>query len=351
MKKYLLTIALLFFVVANSANAGLVINFTGSTGNAQADAGFQLAADYLSSQFNDNVIVTINRGFANLGAGVLGQASSRSVSVSYANWRGAVSADSLSGNDATFVANLPSGNSFSIFTNRTSNNGNSADGYIDSTGANTENVALTTANARALGFAVGPLVDAAITFSNLFNWDFDNTNGIDAGRQDFVGVAVHELMHAMGFISGVDSLDQNPNNLDDSFRVTGLDFTRHSVGSIALAADLDFTADDRAKYFSIDGGTTNLTPGLAGGWSRGVSFGDGNQASHWRDNLGLGIMDPTARPAGNLNIVTNLDLMALDVIGWNRVSAVPEPSSMVLVAISVFATLTYRRLKLARSNP
>jgi hypothetical protein len=30
------------------------------------------------------------------------------------------------------------------------------------------------------------------------------------------------------------------------------------------------------------------------GFSTGKTFGDGPQASHWKDSLGLGMMDPTA---------------------------------------------------------
>src|SRR5262249_44836054 len=47
--------------------------------------------------------------------------------------------------------------------------------------------------------------------------------------------------------------------------------------------------------------------------------GDGRQASHWKDNLGIGIMDPTSVPAGQANVVTTRDIQALDVIGWNVV--------------------------------
>ncbi len=351
MKRLLRSVFLISTICATNFSqsyAGLVIAFTGSTGNAQADTGFQLAANYISSKFNDNVTITIQRGFANLGSGILGQAGSSQGTVSYSDWRSAVGADVLSANDATLFNALPNSSSFSVYTNRTTNNGNSANPYLDATGANTTNVSITTANARALGFAVGSLTDAQITFSSAFTWDFDNTNGIDAGKQDFVGVAIHEIMHSMGFISGVDSLDTAPNQNDNSYRVTGLDFTRHSASSVAAGADIDFTADSRAKYFSLDGGTTSLTTNAAGGWSRGINFGDGRQASHWRDNLGLGIMDPTAQPAGTLNVVTNLDLMALDVIGWNSFSAVPEPSSLMLGSIALIGGYFVKKGKTSR---
>ncbi|MFO0941975.1 MAG: NF038122 family metalloprotease [Pirellulales bacterium] len=264
------------------------------------------------------------------------------VNVSYSSWKSAVLNDATTTNDTTFVNTLPTGSSFSLYMNHTSNNGNSATPYVDNTGSNTTQVQMTTANARALGFSPSG-TDATITFSSLFSWDFDNRDGIDSGKQDFVGVAIHEIMHSMGFVSNVDDVDFSSNLTDDSYRAAGLDFTRFSINSLAAGANIDFTADTRAKFFSIDGGATNLTPGASGGWSTGVNFGDGRQASHWKDGLGWGIMDPTAQPAGNLNVVTNLDLMALDVIGWNRITAVPEPSAMLLFVVSLLGLSCFRR--------
>jgi hypothetical protein len=47
-------------------------------------------------------------------------------------------------------------------------------------------------------------------------------------------------------------------------------------------------------------------------------------------------MDPTFAP-GELGIVTNLDLRAFDVIGFNS-TAVPEPTTLAIFG-SIFATL------------
>ena len=78
----------------------------------------------------------------------------------------------------------------------------------------------------------------------------------------------------------------------------------------AAGANVDFTAGIATKNFSLDGCATSL-----GTFSTGVVHGDGRQASHWKDNLGLGIMDPTAG-TGELLTVTALDLTAFDAIGW-----------------------------------
>jgi hypothetical protein len=101
-----------------------------------------------------------------------------------------------------------------------------------------------------------------------------------------------------------------------------LDLYRYSIISPASGV-VDWTADARSKYFSIDGGNTQLTT-----FSTGVDFGDGRQASHWQDGLGIGIMDPTAS-AGELLGISSNDILALDVIGWN-VTTTPEPGSIGL---------------------
>jgi hypothetical protein len=175
--------------------------------------------------------------------------------------------------------------------------------------------------------------DAAITFSNLFSWDFDPSDGIDTGFYDFIGVAIHELGHAMGFTSGVDILDINGTARfsDEQFApfATLLDFTRCTAASDGAGADMDWTVGSAAKDFAIDGDCNAL---VNNAWSTGVNFGDGRQASHWKDNLGIGIMDPTLS-SGNVAVVTARDIQALDVIGWTqqKTSDMPTPGTVLLL--------------------
>ena len=343
-RRLVLCAAIVLAVSCSSrAHAALIFNLT-STGNSNADAGFQAAAAYVSSQFNDNIEVNITAGFADLGAGVLGSASSVQAGYNFSSWKAGMVADATTADDATMVTGLPGGSTFSRWINNTTDNGGAA--HLN-TGLDT--VRLSNANAKALGLigATNGANDATITFTSntsVADWDFDRSDGIDGGKLDFVGVAIHEIMHAMGFISGVDILDINgvEQFSDAAFApfVSGLDFTRQSATAIAGGADMDWTVGTAAKDYSIDGGSTTL---ITNAWSTGVNFGDGRQASHWKDNAGLGILDPTAVGAGQLNIVTTNDLQALDVIGWDF-AAIPEPSSCVLSLIA-FAICTCRRRK------
>jgi hypothetical protein len=87
-----------------------------------------------------------------------------------------------------------------------------------------------------------------------------------------------------------------------------------------------------SPYFTLDGGVTSL-----GQFSNGFYNGSHHrQASHWRDGLGLGIMDPTAS-AGELLNFTYLDQRAFDVIGW---TIVPEPEVWGMYAL-ILAALAY----------
>ena len=72
-----------------------------------------------------------------------------------------------------------------------------------------------------------------------------------------------------------------------------------------------------------------------------MTFGDGRQASHWKDGLGIGLLDPTAAQGEFLQVTAN-DVQALDVIGWN-VGVVPEPLPAWLFAAGVGLVALRRR--------
>ena len=297
--------------------------FTCNTGNPAYD-GFVAAGQRWSDLFSDAITVNLNIGYSALDPGVLGQASSTKASGTYATFRTALLADAFGADDTVAAANLQASPALKIYLNRTSNNphgSGSSTPYLDSDGdSNNTTIWANTANLKALGLwgANDSGMDAQIIFSTSFTWDFNPSDGVANNAFDFIGVATHEIGHALGFVSGVDILGYNSPPQggpypDDAFTfVTPLDTFRFSTDSFAQGA-LDWTADTREKYFSINGGATNLAT-----FSTGTYFGDGQQASHWKDNRGIGIMDPTAGYGERLAIST-LDVQALDVIGYNRI--------------------------------
>ncbi len=352
------TISLLVVVFGSSrASAGLIFNITNQGGaSPQMMTGFSQAAGMWSSLLNDSITVNIRINAVALSPGILGNTSAFFDAYTYSSVRNALLNDATSTDDLSSVANLPSGSVHSMLINRTSNNPNgalSATPYFDTGlgGAgqagsqNNSTIRMTSANAKAMGLypANASGSDGTINFTTSQAFDFDRSNGISAGQVDFVGLALHEIGHLLGFRGGIENLISNstsPGLQDNQLLFLGpIDLFRFSTRSIGTGGGLgvnDWTADSTAKYFSVDGGATSLAA-----FSTGSQYGDGFEAHHWKNNLGLGVMDPTI-VSGELVSISNIDLRAFDVIGYN-LTAVPEPSSLVLVGIAGLMGTAIRR--------
>lgn len=351
MVRFIVAAGLLLGLLPNglpNATAQLTFNFIQGTATAEMMTGFQQAGALWSSVFNDPITLNIRINAAALPTGQIGSTSNFFDPYSYDAVRNAMLADRTSGRDFSSTASLQTGSNVSMLINRTANNPNgvvSATPYFD-TGAggpgqagpeNNNTIRLTTSNAKALGLMAGndTGLNAIITMTTLQAYDFVRSNGINAAQVDFVGVAAHEIGHALGFMSGIDNLDGNgaaPGLNDNQLRfVTPLDLFRFSTRSIGTGGGLgviDWTADNFTKYFSVDGGATVIAP-----FSTGANFGDGLQASHWKNAQVpvTGIMDPSAA-VGELLVITSNDISAFDVIGYN-LTAVPEPSTCILLSL------------------
>lgn len=320
------------------ANLTFVFDVQDGTSQEAVDA-FTQAGQMWSDKIADNITIRLSIGFAPLPIQTIGQTSIGYYAVgapTYTELKAALAAHATSADDLTSLSHMQSGSSYSRLINHTSED---AGLHVDSM----DWVGLTLSNARALGFNISnpSAIDGSIVFNSLHNFDLTH-DSIDAGAYDFVGAAVHEIGHVLGFVSGVDDIDTGDGSeLGSNFSSNMIDLFRYSVESLAAGPGyLDYAADLRAKYFSIDGGATAIAA-----FSTGVVYGDGNQASHWKDNLGLGIMDPTASLGEKLGISAT-DLRMVDVLGYSLV--VPEPATGLVLSVGMAVFGEFGRFRTRR---
>ena len=356
--------AALFLAGTAPAAQALVININPVTGGGltdgvfaeQALAAFNRAASRWESAFSDNVTVEISANFLNLGdARVIGRASSTSLIGSFDTIRNAMVADARNESDDAITAALPTRAKFKT---------QSTNGVTF-----TNNIILTQANAMALGFGRVTASDALIEFNSGFNFDFDNSDGLIG--MDFESVALHEIGHALGFISAVDQVDYlKSRKLAGSVSVTPLDLFRFGTASNPSTVP-QFTTYKREMRPGYAAFLDDLVTEVR--FSTGLNKGDGRQASHWRDDalsgVLLGVMDPTL-PYDFILPLTINDFRALDLIGWEYggdggggtltgliadttqssrlalVGAVPEPGTLALLCAGLIGINIFRRRKL-----
>ena len=187
----------------------------------------------------------------------------------------------------------------------------------------------------------------AIGFNSAFAYDFDPANGVTAGQTDFEGVAIHEIGHALGFTSNIGGLVTDPNKRIqftpwDLFRVRPSAVTVGAPGTIGTGFDTALRVitpgPANTDVLVVEGNTTYFKAvqttflgdvayetSTATGSRTG---GDGQQASHWRDDalrppsLGddrlIGIMDPNIG-TGYVDEIKTADIQLLETIGYTVV--------------------------------
>jgi hypothetical protein len=347
-----------------------LIDIGGVTGS-KAQQGFDIAARYWESVLTNNVTMNIQVGFSALGPNILG--GTRTTLQEFVPMQSYYSLLAANTNksalDVQALANLSPLNAnggvqvlVPGYSNAATKDGVTA-GYdsrlADTTQPIGNTIAIASSNYKALlnnnSNASG--IDANIQFSSTFAFDVDPTDGISAGTYDFIGVAVHEIGHALGFLSGVEDFDASSGQTgfkpDDYWWGYAADMFRYS-GTNKL--DWTYGTD---SYFSLDRGASVYQDGY---WSTGSDKGDGWQASHWKEpNVACrdlrGIMNPYIC-GGVMDDAKALDLALLDAVGWNTnvnvtnnpgysfstaqmyrsfSSAVPEPASWAMMIFGMGA--------------
>ena len=299
-RRMVVVCALIFAApAASEARAGLIID---PQFNADMSAQQKAAVNYVINEYEhlytNNITLNINFSMGSTG---LGESESYfEDGFTYAQIKAALTAQALANPTDTIkqtvVANLPASNP-----------------------APTNNFAVTTAQAKALGLDTSYNgLDGYVIFSNAVSYTYAPNNRGVPGEYDFIGVAEHEISEVMGrdALLGYDFGDGNGPSYEenDLFR-----FTAPGVRSFAQDV-LNYPG----VYLSIDNGVTDTV----NFWSQSLDNDD------YRGDNPTDPYNQYSAP-GQAHALTYADMVNMDALGYNL--ATPEPSTLTLFGTGLLA--------------
>ncbi|HLL77384.1 MAG TPA: NF038122 family metalloprotease [Pyrinomonadaceae bacterium] len=303
---------------ASSAGLRIVLRATQRLEqNPEAKQAFIKAAAKWEALISSQITVTIDVDYGPdffgdtakpYGTNTLGQTSAGGFIPSYSSIRQRLISRAPAGSaEAALLNNLPAS-------------------ALPTDGGDVSTVFITTALTRALGYTIDDATAPVpkIGFNTNFAFDLNPDDGVNATQTDFDSVAVHEIGHALGFNSEVGAKELSTDT-NRPYMATVWDFYRFRPGAGPAgfsSAQRVLTPGDPHAYY---GGGAELS--LSSGNPKGEG-GDGQQASHWKDDRfggpTIGIMDPTIS-RGRRQTISENDLKAIDLFGYSLAGVAPPP--------------------------
>jgi hypothetical protein len=310
-------------------------NFSYAQGVSQTQmAAFEMAGKIWSSYLTDdvtiNIAVDVQKEFA---GNTIAGAIARSNSYWFGHYAYALRNDADPTNTDQLVVGSQTliGNRFEARYDVIN-----TDGRLVSSQENITRLSINSANAKSVGSSgvtgmdtkASNVLDGYIVMRDLtgtntsWSYNFNRQNTVPTTSVDFIGVAIHEIGHVLGFQSSIDRPWVGASNLSSSEyksalsdrvnQATPLDLFRYSDKSRVLSeTNIDLSVGGN-QYFGLGTNGTTFVGRLDNGTDKSRG-GNGFQASHWESG---GIMDAEVR-RGQTTAITGLDLIAFDAIGWD----------------------------------
>jgi hypothetical protein len=249
-----------------------------------APTGFEtalnVAVQYLDDLILNPIMVNIQVGYGEdggqrLGAGVLGESYPDLTTQTYAQVKSELTANATTSAAEAAAANLPSSD--------------------PTDGAGVE-VSYAQQQAWGVIAASSSQIDGSVGFARNVTYDYSATGPVPANEYDFIGIAEHELTHALGRISNLGYSGADG-------QMTVLDLYQYASPGVLQ------TVSGQPAYFSIDDGVTNL--GNFDTTSDEADWASGNPPDSFNAYSAPGVVNP----------VTAIDISEMSVLGFGVATA------------------------------